>query len=460
MRFVSGLKITASAVAVLAAALSATACSPGPEAGRNGSESAQNESASVTFAVAYRERVALDDGAIAEAQLLAFAPGSDTPTLIAEVREAFGGRQVPVDLTLAYDRSSVPADHELAVSGRIIDPGGSRVWLTPEDARFPAGNPAADLGVIMLVRSHHAGAEETAWLCDDGRSFTARYAPPDMEITLEETAYNLSAVPAASGARYEATTREGPRVFWSRGAGALVRFDAEGEWVRCDTSAYMPETSATPEPEAEPESDIYTARGNEPGWILRLSGDDADYLGNYGETRIAGRVTGREALSDNANQLTVESESGERFTARIEHAICQDSMAGLSYPDTVSVTLADGETYSGCGGDAESLLTGDVWRVTHIAGEEVPGPRAVTLEFDGEGRLSGQAPCNRYSASYQMTGEGIVLGQGVSTRMACAGDLMGLESTFLSIIQGSLPASIDEDGTLSLGEGRILAIRD
>ena len=95
-----------------------------------------------------------------------------------------------------------------------------------------------------------------------------------------------------------------------------------------------------------------------------------------------------------------------------------------------------------------------------LPGDEVPGPRAVTLEFDGNGRLSGQAPCNRYSASYQLTGDGIVLGEGVSTRMACAGDLMELESSFLSIIQGSLPVSIDENGTLSLGEGRILAVRE
>ncbi|WP_170175504.1 META domain-containing protein [Glycocaulis alkaliphilus] len=416
--------------------------------------------ASVTFAVAYRERIALGDNAIVEAQLLAFEPGSDRPELVSEAREPFNGRQVPIDLTLTYDPEAVATDRELAVSGRILDPDSAQVWITPEDARFPAGNPAADLGVIMLVRSNHAASDDTAYMCDDGQSFSARYHAPDITLTMGDAAYILASVPAASGARFEAGSDEGPRAFWSRGEGALVRFETDGEWVQCQSSAYLPEESESDADQPEPEPAVYTARGNEPGWILRLAGGEAEYLGDYGETRLSGRVTGRAALDEETNVLTVSGDDGELFTIQITHTICQDSMAGLSYPDTVTITLGDVETYSGCGGDAESLLAGEVWRVTHVAGEEVPGPRAVTMEFDGQGRLSGQAPCNRYSASYQMTGEGIVLGQGVSTRMACAGDLMALETTFLGIIQGSLPASIDTDGVLSLGEGRIIAVRE
>lgn len=451
--------MAAAPLVLVFAGLAVSACNPGADTERARTQG--DELASVTFAVAYREEVALGANAIAEAQLLAFEPGNDAPVLIAETRQSFDGHQVPIDVTLTYDPSSVASDRELAISGRIIDPDSEQVWVTPEDARFPAGNPTADLGVIMLVRSNHTSTTDAAYACDDGQSFSARYEPPAMMITLGYTTYSLSPVPAASGARFEAEEGAGgPRAFWSRGAGAMIRFEEEGEWVTCDASAYRSEPAALPVPEPEPVQDIYTARGNEPGWTLRLAGDEAEYLGDYGDTRLSGRVTAREAVDENTNVLTIEPESGAGFMVRIQHAICQDSMAGLSYPDTVSVILGEDETFDGCGGDAESLLVGDVWRVTHIAGEEVPGPRAVTLEFDGEGRLSGQAPCNRYSASYQMTGEGIVLGQGLSTRMACAGDLMRIEDAFLSIIQGSLPASIGEDGTLSLGEGQILAVRE
>lgn len=459
MRPLQGFKPATASAALMCCAMAVSACSPAGDQSRREAGDDVSESASVTFAVAYRERIALGRSAIAEAQLLAFEPGSDRPELVAEARESFDGRQVPLDLTLTYDLAAIATDRELAVSGRIIDPDSARVWLTPEDARFAAGNPRADLGVIMLVRSSHSAAADQPFTCADGRGFSARYDTPDMVLTLGDEAYRLTPVPAASGARFEADEDEGPRAFWSRGPGALVRFEADGEWVSCETTAYTPPEAETPEAGPEDEPDIYTARGNEPGWILRLSGDEAEYLGDYGETRIAGRVTGREAADENTNILTIEGSRGRVLTASIQHMVCQDSMAGLSYPDRVSVTIGE-ETLSGCGGDAESLLVGDVWRVTHIAGGEVPGPRAVTLEFDGQGRLSGQAPCNRYSASYQMTGEGIVLGQGLSTRMACAGDIMQLETLFLSIIQGSLPVSLDEDGTLSLGEGRILAVRE
>ena len=453
----AGLSVTA---ALTAFALSA--CGPDAGTARGGLYDESVQTASVTFAVAYRERVALSENAIAEAQLLAFEPGSDRPELVAEARESFDGRQVPLDLTLTYDPQSVASDRELAVTGRILDPDSSQVWITPEDARFPAGNPTADLGVIMLVRSHYAASDDIDYQCENGPDFSARYDTPELVMTMGDTAYRLSPAPAASGARFEAGGDEGPRAFWSRGEGAMVRFEEDGDWINCATSAYYPAPDANEAsgPVEPPEPAIYTARGNEPGWILRISAGEADYLGSYGETAISGPVTGREAVDENTNLLTIESEAGQTFTVRIEHTICQDTMTGLSYPDTVTVTLDGAESHSGCGGDAESLLTGEVWRVTHIAGQEVPGPRAVTLEFDGEGRLSGQAPCNRYSASYQMTGEGIVLEQGVSTRMACAGDLMELESAFLSIIEGSLPASIDADGTLSLGEGRILAVRE
>lgn len=452
------LNCSAASVFLALAPLTLAACSPASESRGGEAEGTQGESASVTFAVAYRERIALGPEAVVEAQLLAFEPGSDTPNLLAEVSETFDGRQVPLDLTLGYDPESVESHRELAVWGRIIDRDSGLVWLTPEDARFPAGNPTADLGVIMLVPSNYAASVDNPYQCDDGRSFTARYDTPDMVMTLDDTAYRLSPQPSASGARFGARSDDGPRTFWSRGAGALVRFETDGEWISCETSAYLPEPATAPEPAPEPQ--VYTARGNEPGWVLRLSGDEAEYLGNYGETRISGRVTEREAVDESTNILTVDSASGSGFAVRIRHAICQDSMSGLSYPDNVGISLDGAEFLIGCGGDAESLLTGEVWRVTHIAGEEVPGPRAVTLEFDGNGRLSGQAPCNRYSASYQLTGEGIVLGEGVSTRMACAGDLMELESSFLSIIQGSLPVSIDESGSLSLGEGRILAVRE
>ncbi|MFN3835160.1 MAG: META domain-containing protein [Glycocaulis sp.] len=433
------------------------ACSGADEAA-SGQTAAPAEAAQaqVTLALTFRERIALGPEAIAEAQLIALGTSADSPALVAQVSESLSGRQVPVDLTLSYDPSDVPASSQLAVTGRILDRTDGRVWVTAQEAVFAAGNRLSDLGMIMLERAGHGSEAGRAYTCEDGSTLTVSYAGPDITLLRGAETYHLPPVIAASGARFETGEpgADGHVLFWSRGAQALFA-SAGSEPVSCE-AASEPEPAPEPAPHTGEE---YLARGNEPGWLLRLSGDTAEYLGNYGDTRLAGQVVSREALEEDRTRLIIETPEGDRLVAEISAQRCQDSMAGLTYPDTVRVMHGD-EAYSGCGGDAESLLTGGAWTVTHIAGAQVPGERAVTMEFDGEGHVAGQAPCNRYSASYQMTGEGLIISQAVSTRMACENAIMALESTFFEIFQGSLPASIDEDGVLSLGEGRILAARE
>lgn len=446
-----------------AGALALAACGAGddaaaPDGAANG---ASTDMASVSVALSYRERIALSDTAIAQADLVATPQGAGGPFVIARSEIELGGRQVPAELTIEYDPSAIPASGELAVSGRIIDRATGMTWHTPQDASFAAGNRTADLGMIMLERAAHAGSEPRRFTCEDATGFTASYVSPHVDLVLDGESVRLDPVVSASGARFEAgeAGTENHILFWSRGNSALfARGGADP--VTCEAEMLPEPVAEEPAaPEAASDEAAYIARGNEPGWLLRLSGDEAEYLGSYGEVRIAGRVTAREALEEGESRLTIEGSDGTVLTASISDLRCSDTMTGVTYPDTVAVTLGE-ESFSGCGGDAESLLTGGAWTVTHVAGQEVPGPRAVTLEFDGQGRLSGQGPCNRYSAGYQLTGEGLIISQGVSTRMACVSDLMALESVFLETLQGSLSTNIDEEGVLSLGEGRILAVRE
>lgn len=443
----------------LLAAILLAACGRPDDTVREDVTASAVETASVSVALSFRERLALSGEAVAEAELVTRHDGADEPAVIAMAREAFDGRQVPLTLTIEYAPSEVPSNAELAVVGRIIDPVTGHVWVMPQDATFSAANRTAELGMIMLERSGHGAGGPRSFTCADGTVLTVTWLDPDLEIEWREETHTLSPVIAASGARFETGERDSDdwRMFWSRGQHAMLGLPLQDP-LSCEADP-MP---AEPQPEEaaiEAEAPVYTASGNEPGWLLRLSGDTAEYLGNYGEVRVSGTVSAREALEEDVTRLTVEAADAITLVAEIAARRCSDTMTGLTYPDTVAVIL--GETrYTGCGGDAESLLTGGAWSVTHIAGEEVPGPRAVTLEFDGEGRVAGQGPCNRYSAAYQMTGEGLVLSQGVSTRMACVSEIMALETTFLDILQGSLTVHIHEDGVLNLGEGRILAVRE
>jgi uncharacterized membrane protein len=103
---------------------------------------------------------------------------------------------------------------------------------------------------------------------------------------------------------------------------------------------YPPVTTDPPPPAAQ----TYTARGQEPGWVLTISGDRIDYLGNYGEKRIN---VPRPAPRTTFNGHRYET---DRLIVDVTHGRCNDAMSGHGYADQVMV-IADGETYRGCGGD-------------------------------------------------------------------------------------------------------------
>jgi len=82
------------------------------------------------------------------------------------------------------------------------------------------------------------------------------------------------------------------------------------------------------------------------------------------------------------------------------------------------------------------LLEASSWRLTRLdLGRPVPAEAEVTLAFDA-GRISGKSACNRYSAEI---GEGdgpgeIRIGQAMTTRMACADQLMEIEAHYLKAL--------------------------
>jgi len=76
----------------------------------------------------------------------------------------------------------------------------------------------------------------------------------------------------------------------------------------------------------------------------------------------------------------------------------------------------------------------------------------VTIEFNEEGRIAGNAGCNRYMGSYEITGDGeITIGLVGSTMMMCGDDAMAVEQALLEILPNITEYSIDEtSGALTL----------
>jgi uncharacterized membrane protein len=93
-----------------------------------------------------------------------------------------------------------------------------------------------------------------------------------------------------------------------------------------------------------PGSGTYTARGQEPGWLLTIADGRIDYRGNYGDKRInVPRPEPRTTFNGHRYET-------RRLTVDITHGRCNDDMSGHGYADQVMV-IADGETYRGCGGE-------------------------------------------------------------------------------------------------------------
>ena len=136
-------------------------------------------------------------------------------------------------------------------------------------------------------------------------------------------------------------------------------------------------------------------------------------------------------------------------------------MSGMFYPLTVTVERPEG-VLSGCGGEPASLLLGPEWVVESIDGARLIGNSRVTIAFQEDGRVAGLASCNRYLATYELTGEGLSIAGGASTMMACEPSLMAQERRFLDALAAVTRFEIAPDGALVLVAGdrpRLIARR-
>jgi heat shock protein HslJ len=124
-------------------------------------------------------------------------------------------------------------------------------------------------------------------------------------------------------------------------------------------------------------------------------------------------------------------------------------MSGMPYPHQVSVNIDD-TTLSGCGGSPASLLQGSQWVVEDLAGKGVTDRSRATLDFGGDGQLTGRASCNRYGAAWRLSGEGLTVANARTTRMACSPALDNQETEFLRLLEGAHHFDITDDGALVL----------
>jgi heat shock protein HslJ len=187
------------------------------------------------------------------------------------------------------------------------------------------------------------------------------------------------------------------------------------------------------------------ARGNEPGWSLTIRDADIELVTDYGAARSSFPKPAPEISAGATRYVVADAD----LTITLLERPCADTMSGMFHPLTVTVERPEG-VLSGCGGEPASLLLGPEWVVESIDGDALIGTSRPTIVFNEEGQVAGSASCNRYLASYELTGEGLSIAGGGSTMMACEPALMEQERRFLHALDAIRRFEIAPDGALIL----------
>ncbi len=207
---------------------------------------------------------------------------------------------------------------------------------------------------------------------------------------------------------------------------------------------------------------------NGTGWVLDSLGGEAPLPGHAATLRFEGS---RAAGTDGCNRYMAEWQatgsklafvSGPATTMMAcEPAVMERAdafRAALTAANAYRreadrlVLLADDGRVLATFVAQPSGLAGTDWRVTGYnngkqAVVSVLAGTTLTLAFDGDGRASGSAGCNRFTAGYSQDGETVTLGAAASTRMMCAGPegIMEQETQFLKALESVATGRLEGD---------------
>lgn len=94
---------------------------------------------------------------------------------------------------------------------------------------------------------------------------------------------------------------------------------------------------------------------------------------------------------------------------------------------------------------APMTLWGTHWKLTAIGAQPVMPQSKATLQFPEAGRVAGNGSCNRFSGMVTVAQDRITFGQMASTKMACMGEAMAQETTYLAALQKAQRVELQGD---------------
>jgi heat shock protein HslJ/uncharacterized lipoprotein YbaY len=381
---------------------------------------------SIKGSLTYRARIALPPAtrAVVELTDTSVADGR----VVAEQRMDLGGKQVPIPFVLTVDRSKLLDGKQYSVRG-AFQVQGRATWVS-DPVVITASAGEIDVGVLDM-KPYTAQAFAADLECGD-RKVTVGFVGDVMRLATGDRAFDMRPVASASGAKYEAVG-DPSTTLWNKGDETIIVIKGQ---------TYPPCTKSGSDAAMS-----FRATGNEPGWRLDIGEAAMTLLTNDGKTRIV-TPTPTAKKTDGSRNYVAKS-GGSDLAVTILDRPCVDTMTGMPHPSTVAVVF-EAKTLNGCGGNPADLLKGGVWVVEDITGVRLVDHSRITLAFGADGRVSGMASCNRYGAEYALTGEGLTIAKGYTTRMACDPPLMNQEQVFLEVLSKVQRFELGPNGTLIL----------
>ncbi|XGA80972.1 MliC family protein [Halomonas sp. CH40] len=206
----------------------------------------------------------------------------------------------------------------------------------------PSGTGSVAEKAPLLPSSLFAGQAERfdGWRCSPAnQNLVTAVNDESLRLWSMHGAWQLPQAIVASGARYQ----QGDISLWNRGDKAQVE-TPRGQ-LQCQLAQQRQAFTREDYPDV-----MFLGRGNEPGWIVKLSSQTPEMtlISNYGrETRTMPYMVS--VMDNDAGRVVIENaKADDFFRVRIESSACFDDMSGEPFPARVTLSI-DGEQYKGCG---------------------------------------------------------------------------------------------------------------
>ena len=186
--------------------------------------------------------------------------------------------------------------------------------------------------------------------------------------------------------------------------------------------------------------------GTEPFWSLKIDVEKGIFFNSAGdEFKLETGIPKIKPAEDKACVTYIAESEKFNLKVQIEKDSCGDGMSDIIYPYSVKITITrigykEIREFSGCGNYTFNPLLNDIWALVNFKGTDIKDFKNLKsrpyMEIHiRENRIYGNASCNEFSGTAEVTGDKIIFGDHITrTKMNC--EEMNLETDFLNALSG------------------------